>query len=245
MGLNSGPHHGTRLCLRWAVIQEPRSFALSVRVRIDNDILVVRKLMRQAPILRGEHARQRILRAALDVVAEHGLPGFTMEAVAQRAAASKTTLYRRWASREELLVEAMDELASRPFPLPATGDLRSDLIELMRMVESLLNEQPFPRLMAAFIDAAERDPTLQRMHATITESRRRPIRHVLVEARLRGELPSSADLELAIDLLTAPAFYRRFIAHQPLNEAYAAAVVDQVLAALGAGPRAEPRPARR
>jgi AcrR family transcriptional regulator len=186
----------------------------------------------QQPIRRGEHARQRILRAALDALADHGLPGFTIEAVAQRAGASKTTLYRRWASREELLVEAMDEFASRPFPLPATGDLRSDLVELMSSLEALLNEQPFPRLMAAFIDAAERDPALQRLHATITHSRRQPIRHVLVEARLRGEIPPSADLELMIDLLTAPAFYRRFIAHQPFHAAYAVAVVDQILAAV-------------
>ena len=188
--------------------------------------------MQQQPIRRGEHARQRVLRAALDVLADQGLPGFTIDAVAQRAGASKMTLYRRWASREELLVEAMDEFASRPFPLPATGDLRSDLVELMSRLEALLNEQPFPRLMAAFIDAAERDSTLRQMHATITQSRRQPIRHVLVEARLRAEIPPSADLELMIDLLTAPAFYRRFIAHQPFHAAYAVAVVDLVLAAV-------------
>jgi len=126
-----------------------------------------------------------------------------------------------------------DELASRPFPLPATGHLRSDLIELVRRAETLLYEQPFPRLMAAFIDAAERDPALQSMHANITESRRRPVRHVLLEARLRGEIPSSADVDLAVDLLAAPAFYRRFIAHQPTAESYVAALVDHVLAALG------------
>ena len=67
--------------------------------------------MQQQPVRRGEHARQRVLRAALEVLADDGLPGFTIEAVAQRAGASKTTLYRRWASREELLAEAMDEFA--------------------------------------------------------------------------------------------------------------------------------------
>jgi hypothetical protein len=127
----------------------------------------------------------------------------------------------------------MDELASRPFPLPATGHLRSDLIELVRRAEALLDEQPFPRLMAAFIDAAERDPALQRMHASITDSRRQPVRQVLVEARLRGELAASADVDLAVDLLTAPVFYRRFIAHQPPAQGYVVALVDHVLAALG------------
>jgi AcrR family transcriptional regulator len=134
----------------------------------------------QAPVLRGEHARRRILRAALDVLADHGLPGFTVEAVAQRAGASKATLYRRWPSRRDLLVEAMDELASRPFPVPATGHLRSDLIELMGQAASLFGDEPFPRLMAAFVDAAERDPALQQLHASLTEARRRPVRQVLL-----------------------------------------------------------------
>jgi AcrR family transcriptional regulator len=188
---------------------------------------------RQEPILRGEYARQRVLKAALDVLADQGLPGFTIEAVAKRAGASKTTLYRRWTSRRALLIEAMDELASRPFPPPATGHLRSDLIELILRADALLNEQPFPRLMAAFIDAAERDPALRSMHADVTESRRRPVRHVLVEARLRGEIAASADVDLAVDLLTAPIFYRRFIAHEPATDSYAVALVDHVLAALG------------
>jgi AcrR family transcriptional regulator len=190
-------------------------------------------MLRQEPILRGEHARSRVLEAALGVLAEQGLPGFTIEAVAHRAGASKTTLYRRWTSRAELLIEAMDELASRPFPHPRTGHLRSDLIELVGQGMHLLEEQLFPRLMAAFIDAAERDPNLQRLHATITESRRQPLRQALLDARSRGEIPPSADLELAVDLLTAPLFYRRFIAHQDIGDQYVAAVVDHVLAGVG------------
>jgi len=181
------------------------------------------------------------LRAALEILAEHGMPGFTIEAVANRAGASKATLYRRWTSRSELLIEAMDEFASRPFSVPATGQLRSDLIELVRKAEALLHEQPFPRLMAAFIDAAEREPALQQLHATITERRRQPVRHVLVQARLRGEIPPTVDLELAIDMLTAPLFYGRFIAHRELGEGYAATLVDHVLEAL----RSRRQPARR
>ncbi len=60
------------------------------------------------PISRGDGARQRVLRAALDVLDEDGLPGFTMEAVARRAGASKATLYRRWPTVGALLIDAMD-----------------------------------------------------------------------------------------------------------------------------------------
>jgi AcrR family transcriptional regulator len=183
------------------------------------------------PIPRGERARERVLRAALGVLADDGMPGFTMEAVAQRAGASKATLYRRWTSRAALLVDAM-ELVSEPFAPPDTGGVRSDLLEMMSQFEAMLGARSFPRLMAAFIDAAERDPTLWSLHQQITERRREPLLHVLARAQARGEIPQAADLELAADLLAGPAFYRRFIAHRPLPDGYGAAVVDHVLMAL-------------
>jgi len=186
----------------------------------------------RAPIPRGERARERVLRAALEVLADQGLPGFTMEAVAHRAGASKATVYRHWTSQATLLVDAMD-LGFKPLPLPATGHLRTDLIELVSRLEALVSSQPFPRLMAAFIDAAERDPALSSLHVQLTERRREPLRHVLAQGRQRGEIPSTTDLELAVDLLTGPAFYRRFIAHRAFPHRYATAVVDHVLTAIG------------
>ena len=192
------------------------------------------------PIGRGERARARVLRAALEVLAEGGLPGFTMEAVALRAGASKTTLYRRWPSRTALLVEAMDR-AFQALPTPATGDLRGDLLALMVAFEALLESQPFPRLLAAVIDAAERDPVLAGLHFELTERRRQPIRAVLAEAAARGDIASTVDLELVIDLLAGPAFYRRFVAHRPFPPGYATDVVDLVLASLASPDRESSR----
>jgi len=186
----------------------------------------------RVPIPRGARARERVLRAAIELLAEEGLGGFTIEAVARRAGASKATVYRRWKSRAALLVDAMD-LSTQPLPLPATGQLRTDLIEVVCGLEALLSDQSFPRLMAAFIDAAEREPALKSLHARITERRREPLRHVLAQARQRGEIPPTADIELAVDLLAGPAFYRRFIAHQAFPRHYATVVVDHVLAAIG------------
>jgi AcrR family transcriptional regulator len=171
------------------------------------------------------------MRAALEVLADHGMPGFTMEAIAHRAGASKATLYRHWSSPAALLVDAMD-ISFQPLPLPATGQLRTDLIDLVNRFEALLRDQPFPRLMAAVVDAAEREPAISQLHVQLTERRREPGLRVLTQARQRGDLPASADLELAIDLLAGPLFYRRFIAHRAFPPGYAAAIVDHVLAGL-------------
>jgi AcrR family transcriptional regulator len=171
------------------------------------------------------------MQAALAVLAERGLAGFTMDAVAQHAGASKATVYRHWPSQASLLVDALETVAA-PFPLPDTGHLRSDLIALLERLAALLESQPFPRLMAAFVDAAERDPDLSRLSARITQERRGPFRHILSEAVRRGELQPTTDIDLVIDLLTGPAFYRRFIAHWRPPENYASTVVDHVLGGL-------------
>lgn len=183
------------------------------------------------PIGRGAQARRRVLRAALDVLADDGMPGFTIESVARRAGASKATVYRHWPSPSALLVDAMDA-EFRPMADVDTGDLRADLVALLSGFAGSLTDSPFPRLMAAFTDAAERDPALTDLHAELTRRRRDPILAVLTAAVARGELPADTDTDLVVDLLAAPFFYRRLIAHRAIPAEMAGAVVDHVLAGL-------------
>lgn len=182
----------------------------------------------QEPISRGTGARRRVLHAALAVLDEHGLPGFTMEAVARRAGASKATLYRRWPTVGALLVDAMDA-TFHPLPVPDTGRVDTDLAHILTGFVALLEHTPFPRLFAAFIDAAERDPTLAALHADLTRRRREPLLAVLARGRERGELPGDLDHELVTDLLAGPFFYRRFVAHQPISPDLVGNVIAQVL----------------
>ena len=180
---------------------------------------------------RGQHARRRVLSAALEVLAESGMPGFTIESVARRAGASKATLYRHWPSAAALLVDAMDAEV-RPLPDVATGDVRADMISLLTGVAAMLDRSPFPELMAAFVDAAERDPALAGLQASLTEHRREPLLRVVLEAARRGVIRQDADPELVVDLLAAPFFYRRLVAHRPIPADMPTTVVDRVLAAL-------------
>lgn len=174
------------------------------------------------PVTRGAGARRRVLDAALDVLDEQGLAGFTMEAVARRAGASKATVYRHWDGTGALLVDAMDA-TYRPLPVPDTGDVRADVVELLTAYVGLLESPRYPRLLAAFIDAAERDPDLARLHADLTRRRREPLLTVLDRGSVGG------DLEVIVDLLTAPLFYRRFVAHREIAPTLIEAVVERVL----------------
>lgn len=180
------------------------------------------------PISRGAGARQRVLQAALEVLDDDGLPGFTMEAVARRAGASKATLYRRWPTVGALMIDAMDA-TFRPFPVPDTGRVDADVAQLLTAFVTLLEHTPFPRLLAAFIDAAERDSALATLHADLTRRRREPLLVVLARARERGQLPPDLDLEVVTDLLAGPFFYRRFIAHRPIPPDLINDVITHVL----------------
>jgi AcrR family transcriptional regulator len=180
------------------------------------------------PISRGAGARQRMLEAALDVLDDDGLPGFTMEAVARRAGASKATLYRRWPTLGALMIDAMDA-TFQPFPVPETGRVETDVAQLLDGLVTLLEHTRFPRLLAAFIDAAERDPALSALHADLTQRRREPLLLVLDRARERGRLPPDLDPEVVTDLLTGPFFYRRFLAHRPIPPGMVEDVIAEVL----------------
>ena len=180
------------------------------------------------PISRGAGARQRVLRAALEVLDEDGLAGFTMEAIARRAGASKATLYRHWESSGALLIDAMDT-TFQPLPVPDTGDARRDLAQLLTGFVAVMEHTPFPRLLAAFIDAAEREPALAALHADLTQRRRDTLLAVLARGQQRGELPADLDLEVVTDLLAGPFFYRRFVAHRPIPPGLVDSVIAQVL----------------
>jgi hypothetical protein len=106
----------------------------------------------------------------------------------------------------------------------------TDIAQLLGAFATLLERTPFPCLLAALIDAAERDPTLAALHADLTRRRREPLLVVLARARERGELPGDLDPEVATDLLAGPFFYRRFIAHRPIPPDLVHNVIAHVLA---------------
>lgn len=122
--------------------------------------------------------------------------------------------------------------AFEPPPVTLTGRLRDDLIALVVGAEALMDSQPFPRLMAAVIDAGERDRALASLHGDLTNRRREPFLRVLGEAAGRGEVAADVDPELAADLIAGPLFYRRFVSDRPLTGDYGEALIDRVIGTL-------------
>lgn len=109
---------------------------------------------------RGEEVERAVLRAAVEELTERGYEGFTMDRVAARAGTNKTTIYRRWSSRTSLALAAYREMVAQPDSPPDTGELRSDVIELLRSVADRLASPSGAEVLRGLMMDARRDPEL-------------------------------------------------------------------------------------
>jgi len=186
---------------------------------------------------RSESADRAILGASVELLAQRGLAGLTLEGVAERAGCSKATIYRRWPSKLHLVVEAVAQLP--PLPEPDTGELAGDLRRLLRRFVAILGSTPLSRVMPTLVAESAHDPELAVLLAPLWRARREPLRRALERGVRRGELPDDLDHELAIDLLMGPLLARLFFGEGKLTRTDADRIVHAALSGLTS------RPARR
>jgi AcrR family transcriptional regulator len=175
-----------------------------------------------------------ILRAALDLVADHGVSGLTVDAVAARAGVGKQTIYRHWGSRARLIHAAISCMHD-PDDVPDTGSLRGDLRVLLEQLVAFLGHSDAGRVLPSLIDAAERDPELADLREVHIAQRRAVFELVLRRGVDRGELDAGTDLGVMTDLLVGPFFYRRIVGRRAVASTDIEPVLELVLRAVGAG----------
>jgi AcrR family transcriptional regulator len=178
---------------------------------------------------RVARSRRRVLDAAQALLCEQGFQGATIEGIASRCGVAKTTIYRHWDSREHLLADAIDDVASCLPKPPATGHLRVDLVEGLSHLAGVL-EGAFGHLLAALVDAGERDEGLADMQHRFTAERRQRTIDMVQAALDAGELRPGVDVELLTDQMVGPVMYRRFFARIPVDRAWIERQVDALLA---------------
>jgi AcrR family transcriptional regulator len=183
---------------------------------------------------RSETSRNAILEAAGELLLQHGLNSISMDAVAERAGASKATIYRWWPSKELLALDALfSEFAPGPADRYDTGSLAGDLLALIRPWARQLTEQPYGRVIAALITRAQSDPEFaEEYRARFVQPRREQGRAIFARAIDRGEIPPDTDIEVALDLLYGPFYHRLLHGHAKLTDRFTRTVVNYVAAAL-------------
>ncbi|MET0133828.1 MAG: TetR/AcrR family transcriptional regulator [Kibdelosporangium sp.] len=184
---------------------------------------------------RSEAARHAILTAALDLAGEVGYARLTIEGIAARAGAGKQTIYRWWPSKGAVLFDALlllgeSDGSGEPVELPDTGDLEADLKLVLRATVDELNDPRYSGPMRTLSGEILVDPALA---ADFAERLDKPMKQLkrrrLDSARRAGQLHSTADLDVAIDLIWGPLRARWLHQDGPLTHEFADAVVETVL----------------
>ncbi|NQX10763.1 TetR/AcrR family transcriptional regulator [Microbacteriaceae bacterium VKM Ac-2855] len=188
-----------------------------------------------------DHTRDpEILAAALDVLAETGYERMTVDMVAARAKAGKATVYRRWGSKEELVIEAvacMKKADLDEATVPDTGSLRGDLVAMIRP-HSIEEGERKLRIMAGLTSMIARDPDFAKAAAAaIVEPRARINRMFLQRAIDRGEISADCDVDAISSISPSMAFYRTLMLNKPVDRAFLMSVIDGVILPAAGLPR--------
>ena len=173
--------------------------------------------------------------AALKLIAEKGIDITSVDAIAELSGVSKATIYKHWRTKESLCLEAISQV-SGAFPAFASGDPRSDLIELVRYIGRAKQLKKgglgkiWPRIMA---HAVGNLAFARALRAQFDAPRRAQLTSILEQAVAQGRLRSGIDIDLAMDLLFGPVMHRHF-ASMPMPSDMPEKVVDAFWSANGA-----------
>lgn len=184
--------------------------------------------------LRSQDAHDEVLRATADILEEAGYAGVTIEGVAARAAVAKSTIYRWWKSKAELVMEAYSHTVAERMPEPDTNTLSGDLAAFTAALYQVVDHPLRVRALRGMMAEAQLDPAFEAPFRNWVQSRRAVVARLLTRGIERGELPADLDLDYATDLIFGPFWYRLLVGHAPLDPAQAPDHIYRILHGLSA-----------
>ena len=155
---------------------------------------------REGPEMSGKAAidprvlvsRERVLTTTLDLLTETGLGELTIDDISRRSGVAKTTIYRHWANRSALVIDACSRMTDGQEAPPDTGSLEGDLRAILADIADLLGTARWSSILPSIVDAAEHDPEFAGIHSRIQHGHAAPLRAALDRAAIRGADPASS-----------------------------------------------------
>jgi AcrR family transcriptional regulator len=189
---------------------------------------------------RSEESRQAILAAALELTAQVGYAGLTVDGIAARSGTGKQTIYRWWPSKDDVLLEALAVKADLDVPIPDEGSYAADLLAFLTASFALGRQPQVVGVLRALMARAQIDDGFgRRFRASFLQRRRDALAVILDRARARGELPPQLPGGTIADIVFGVIWYRLLATGQPLDDRLAGELVA-TLTQLG-GPAAANR----
>jgi AcrR family transcriptional regulator len=208
--------------------------------RIMQKTTAKRSKKRPAPVkpalVRGEPVVRGVLEAAVEELARTGYAGLRIEDVAARAGVNKTTVYRRWPTKEDLVRAALLSMFGEPFAPPNKGSLREDMLAIGRFMRERI-DSPEGRSLVALVIAEGLDSELMTIARSLRDTHHALLKSILDAAVARGELAPGPDGMVVLEMLGA--FVRmRCMDHDVIDERLMERAIDILLTgALQSGKR--------
>lgn len=184
---------------------------------------------------RSEGSHEAILNAVLDLLKKEGYQGITIEGVARHAGVGKQTIYRWWRCRAEIVLEAYANHSASKVPVPDSGTVHTDLEIFLTTAFRRLNCVTGSIARGLMADAVL-DPEFGTILRDVFLVRRREaLGTILSRGIARGELRADFDMEVMIDIIAGPMWYRLLAQHEKLDVAFARELVRLVFGGAAAG----------
>ena len=184
---------------------------------------------------RSARVREAVLSAVLHELDVSGYAALSVEAVASRAGVNKTTIYRRWPTLDDLLVDALMTWSEDAIPGMETGSIETDLLTLGRELADQLNGGIGRQIVAVVLTAGLRSPQLREATRRYFDQQAARATPIVAQAIDRGELPANTDANALLTTFRAPLFYRMVTTGDPIDDALIAQATRVALTAARAG----------
>jgi AcrR family transcriptional regulator len=180
---------------------------------------------------RSARVRSSVLTAAMDELAAVGYAAFSVEGVAERAGVHKTTVYRRWHDRENLLLEAMLERGRTQVPIPDTGSLRSDLLAYGKAIAASLKAREVEAAVRAAASMNDAESPIAKARRRFWAARFELASEIVDRAIARGEIPPGVDPHVVVEAIVAPIYFRVLLSGEKLDRHFLEGLADFTAAA--------------
>jgi AcrR family transcriptional regulator len=192
----------------------------------------VRRRTSAGPVLQSE-VTDAIQTAFFEELAEVGYGRLSIDAVAKRAGVGKAAIYRRWRSKQDMTVALTSAVAVAAIDVPDTGSLRGDIRQYLDNACEAIAHPLARHIIPDLLAEATRNPALADALVPALRTPRRAKAAVLFQRAMQcGELSAESDLEMCMDFLAGPLYWRLAVVHTPTSEDYLDRLTDRIMAAL-------------
>jgi AcrR family transcriptional regulator len=178
---------------------------------------------------RSDEKRRAILEATVELLETRGFTGISVDGIAAVAGVGKATVYRWWPNKAAVTMDAALSIVDPAIPNPGTGSAYEDLRRHLRYAIRLYRGARTTPMIAAIYAEAQHDPELAAaVNERVQIPRREAAKQILRDGIARGELRDDLDLDMTLDILYGPLYYRFLVTHQPMSPRYADQLLDQL-----------------